>query len=85
MLFVEVVTFSPFNTETELGMEDKVELVLGDLWREGEKGFKTEDCFTLTSQGLRGQEMVGVGLEGAGLAFGVSPGLGMVGPELGVP
>ena len=80
-----VVTLSPFNTETELGMEDRVEVVLGDLWREGEKGFKTEDCLTLTSQGLRGQEMVGVGLEGAGLAFGVSPGLGMVGPELGVP
>ena len=31
MLFVEVVISSPFNTETELGMEDKVELVLGDL------------------------------------------------------
>ena len=85
MLFGGVVTLSPFNTETELGMEDRVEVVLGDLWREGEKGFKTEDCLTLTSQGLRGQEMVGVGLEGAGLAFGVNPGLGMVGPELGVP
>ena len=82
---MEVATFSPFNPDTEVGMEDNVGLVLGDLWREGEKGFKTEDCFTLTSQGLRGQEMGGVGLEGAGLAFGVSPGLGMVGPKLGVP
>ena len=66
-------------------MEDKVELVLVDLWREGEKGFRTEDFLTLTSQGLRGQERVRVGLEGAEVAFGVSLGLGMVGPELGVP